>query len=406
MVNGCDSREVDCPLLRDYIRRKAASRMIALTFDDDLIWDNPRNPEYQLGAGPVVNFEDGIELGDDGFVASETLKIPDGVIEPRTYIPNVPLNARNSQQKIANLVSGTYDSNVHHGEDNDFHREDFPGSSSPDAAATADSFLARLARSSNTFTDQFQSGPPLPWLFGRMSLVQGGTKGLGLTVRATALASAGSNVLPNGTSGLDAGRVMSVGAPIVAVPELPGSSSMAISATAWNPQMWNSFLQADGTAVQSGGSVELTVNSSSGELTALQEIFNEHGVRTVQSVSVGFLFVATPSETNAAAGRQIGEFVTPGLGLVDQGGYAAIISVTIPGATPAAKCIIAFGGVDADLNARPIQVRRIPDLVAAGNATSTLSFLLNPALDSDQRSLLFTEHRAVSNPLRVPVLVR
>lgn len=364
---SCADGDLDenCPELRDYIRRKAASRMIALTFDDNLDLSSTNENAPQLGAGPIVRFESGIAIGEDGFEASQTLVIPAGdIADPRTYLPRVPLNPTNLQK--GNLVAGDYALGLH-AETDDFERGDF----TPSAGMTSDSFLVRLARSSrpddSSVAGSFEAGPALPWLFGRMSLIQADTKGMELAVRATSIASAGT------TS--DVGRVMSVGAPVASVsPPLTGGSSVALLATLWEPTIWDS--------IPAAGDGSITLTLSGGNLTTT----DIHGLPVV----AGFII--------DAASRQIGDLPPHVSHGTDVGPAAAPIVVDATGP------IVAFGAIEV-LASSPssIQLRRFLNRISSENVSANLGRPLSSSLDITD---LMTRHRSVTGPVRVPVVIR
>lgn len=357
---SCTDGDLDqnCPELRNYIRRKAASRMIALTFDDNLDLSSTNDHAPQLGAGPIVRFENGIAIGLDGFEASQTLVIPEGgSADPRTYLPRVPLNPTNLQK--GNLVGGDYHSGLPHAETDDFERGDF----TPSAGMSADSFLVRLARSSrpddSSVSGSFEAGSALPWLFGRMSLIQGGSKGMELAVRATSIASAG-------TTG-DVGRVMSVGAPVASVsPPLTGGSSVALLATVWEPAIWDS--------IPAAGDGSITLSLTGGNLTTT----DINGL----PVDAGFIIDATF--------RQIGDLPSHASNGTDVGPAATPIVVD------AAGPIIAFGAIEV-LASSPssIQLRRFLNRISSENVSATLGSPFSNSLDITD---LMTRHRSVTGP--------
>src|SRR5207248_581326 len=57
----------------DEQRREDAQHLVEQVFDDDL--DPTDGDQYNLGAGPVLDFSGGIELGDPSFRASETFAL-------------------------------------------------------------------------------------------------------------------------------------------------------------------------------------------------------------------------------------------------------------------------------------------------------------------------------------------
>src|SRR5262249_37675947 len=85
-------------------------------------------------------------------------------------------------------------------------------------------FLVRMRRSNERFSpasEESSAGPPLPYLFGRGTLLNPETKARGISVRATSIA--------------DARRAMSVGLPFAGVnPPVTGVTSFALERTFWD----------------------------------------------------------------------------------------------------------------------------------------------------------------------------
>jgi hypothetical protein len=220
----------------DCVRRAAANRIVRRTFDDDFDTESG-DPDYQFGAGPVVDVTEGVT----SVHALQTMTIP----EQHVYKPNLQMNQPN--QVYGDMVSGRfcYVTDPHPSEGHEYEVQDLvcdqPQSASgdyarndfnPDAASPTgpaalsecpapddtppnpwpgggtgtlsndNAFLVRLRRS-NEFRDLpgqqeesiGSSGPSLPLTFGKAAGIHGddptsdySVQRDGLTVRATAIA--------------------------------------------------------------------------------------------------------------------------------------------------------------------------------------------------------------------------
>lgn len=194
----------------DNVRRWAAQQNVVNTFDDNL---NPADGDpsnafpYQggpanFGAGPVVHFTEspGVPPSGQAIAASQT--ISPGT--PTVYKPSDlkwPFQINPNNDVMGDMVSGSYTFNplnyapsMSLVEDENYNRTDFQaGTTSP-----ANSFLVRMKRSNEPPNNApiSSSGPPIPYLFGRGSLLttqqRGGdtvwAKSQGITVRATSIA--------------------------------------------------------------------------------------------------------------------------------------------------------------------------------------------------------------------------
>ncbi len=150
----------------------------------------------QYGAGPVVNFSGGIGPAD--LVAAQTMTIPDTpVYQPQRAdgTPGLELNSVNAT--AGDLLAGTYNSGQPSAEADDYTRADFTPALA--GSSTASAFLVRMRRTNNLNGLDLEpgvstSGPTLPVLFGRGSMMArsgSGSQlsvGSGITVRATAIA--------------------------------------------------------------------------------------------------------------------------------------------------------------------------------------------------------------------------
>ena len=212
---------VNDPFASDCLRRAGANRIVRWVFDDDF---DPANgdPDFQFGAGPIVNLTEGVT----NLHALQTMSVPD----VHVYKPDLQLNQRN--QAHGDMVSGSFFYTVDPAppEDSSYTRTDFvanptspqppggltacppvdepppdpwplpsPGPSLTGAADTA--FLVRLRRSNDLqdFPGEIENvasnGPSLPLVFGRGTTIVGddpsgaySPRRDGITVRATAIA--------------------------------------------------------------------------------------------------------------------------------------------------------------------------------------------------------------------------
>lgn len=214
----------DAPGVADDLRRDNARSLLQMVFlDTDSPYAGPRN----FGAGPILTFsnENARDLGD-GFMAFETLQVPTAPptpqINPAGYNPSDPqwpfqingFGQGESRNNIAgDMVSGTYTAApanpailpFWHQEDPNYNRPspsvlqgeptpEFQPDTSPPSTTTpvGNAFLVRMRRSNEGQQPDrgLSSGPTIPYLFGRGSLLAPQLKGQGTTVRATSIADA------------------------------------------------------------------------------------------------------------------------------------------------------------------------------------------------------------------------
>ena len=207
------------PSTQDNVRRWAAQQIVVDTFDDDLNTANGDTSNY--GAGPVIDFQNspGIPAAGQEIAASQTMTIG----SPSVYKPSDAQSPQDQAKwhfwlNLTNTTSGdmvdgdyTYNPANYNPavtpavEDDQYNRVDFQ----PDSTASASSFLVRLKRSNEqTVSSSFSSGPTLPYLFGRGSLLQTQTtssgtvwaKSQGITARATGIANATPALFVGGPS--------------------------------------------------------------------------------------------------------------------------------------------------------------------------------------------------------------
>src|SRR5262249_6380441 len=97
-LQGLRMRNIDPdPGASDLQRRTAANQVARFVFDDDL---DPTNgdPDYNFGAGPIIDLTDGSTALHGG----QTARVPD----VRVYKPDLQLNQSNEVH--GDMVSGTF----------------------------------------------------------------------------------------------------------------------------------------------------------------------------------------------------------------------------------------------------------------------------------------------------------
>ncbi len=252
----------------DCARRFSASHLTSVTFDDDL---NPANgDQQQFGAGPVAEVND--MIADPSLQAGGIISTP----SPPVYKPVLQANSGNAAD--GDLVSGTYGWNQSYDdptavldESQDYSRRDFVPDTAP-GTITDTGFLARLRRSPENFdaaTGVASNGPPIPFLFGRGSMIPrvSGENGnlsvqSGITVRATSIAAAGTITLrPTGSTATTTvvGHVLTVG-PADTVDGIRGLAPFGVTVTYWQS------LNNPANGVQ--GADSPTVNPMTGLITS------------------------------------------------------------------------------------------------------------------------------------------
>jgi hypothetical protein len=191
--------------LLDETRRLRASRLARLTFDEDLLVGaaDVQPDERQFGAGPIFDLSGGITE----ILASQQLGGNHAV-----HRPSLEINLAN--EHFGDMVAGMYlgEPSARSLEDSQYLRNDFLPSQYPPESSIGNprgsAFLVRMRRTNDLFgLDNLpgvsSSGPALPFLFGRGTVMGGGTASSpgsapsaysprvdGLTVRATSIAAA------------------------------------------------------------------------------------------------------------------------------------------------------------------------------------------------------------------------
>lgn len=184
-LEGLRGFDPDDPEATDEDSRSDARALLFQVFDDDL---DPGNGDLlHYGAGPVLSLTGGIPLGDSSFHASALLTVP----QPRVYDPfdlAWPFQLNLENDSGGDMVRGVFKTAsqgdpILHKEKGDYTRDDF------EPAEDGPALLVRLRRSDEGSADGSRSsGPVLPYLFGRGTMMGLEAKARGITVRATAIA--------------------------------------------------------------------------------------------------------------------------------------------------------------------------------------------------------------------------
>ena len=176
------------------VPRQQASQMVANLFTDSV---DSSGGTVQYGAGPVVNFSGDVGPADLDAGQTITWPPPSPVYQPTTSSGTAGLELNPSNATEGDMVAGTYNLGQPSAEADDYTRADFSPALS--GSSTGSAFLVRMRRTNNVYgLDQepgiSSSGPTLPVLFGRGSLMARSGSGSqlsaasGITVRATAIA--------------------------------------------------------------------------------------------------------------------------------------------------------------------------------------------------------------------------
>lgn len=401
---------VNDPFASDCLRRAAANRMIRRTFDDNL---DPidGDPNYQFGAGPVIDLTEGVT----SVHALQTISVP----ETHVYKPDPQLNQRN--EVYGDMVSGRFcytsdpipsEGGTYELQDlvcdepqrgsGTYSRNDFnpnltaPGPPAalsecpaPDDApptpwplggtgslASVDdsAFLVRLRRS-NDFQDREgqmepsvgSSGPSLPLTFGKGTTIHGdnpdseySVRRDGLTVRATAIADARpalhlgvpqTNLTPSLTP------FVLLDTCVQTPPLPPGAAAPAVPAAV---TVQVTIAPATGLITRTNAAAGCPANTVIGRFIANAATATLRSVGQVPPVAG----VATACTSAAAATAFAGR-------------YSAVYSQMSVGPNR----VIGFARITYTRNACPVNpnapftatITRLPSAVAAANATAILS---------------------------------
>lgn len=403
-LEGLRNRDVTAgdPSGSDIQRRLVASGFVRGVFDDDI---DPTNgdPDYQFGAGPIIDLTDGAT----SLHAFQTMSVPD----THVYQPDLQLNQDNAVH--GDMVSGRFCYNADPAPSEGagfvddvcneaqlgtgpYARNDF----NPGAANTA--FLVRLRRSNEAQEpDIASSGPSLPLVFGKGTMIHGddpsGSYSIrrdGLTVRATAIAA----VRPALRVGLPQPQ---------SSPPLPGVTPFALLDTC--------IQNATGAPV----TINVTVNPATGLITrtgigppAACPAGTPVGRYVANPTALSTVGQVLPAANVAVPCPSVNSFA---------GSYGPVYSQIASGTNRAANRVIGFARINFTRAATcpaaglpfAATIARGVSLVAASNATANLvDGLALPATaqPADVTELLDKNlvgaGRVNYGPVFVPVLVR
>lgn len=338
----------------EYARRWLASRIVALTFDDNL---NPDDDDLiGFGAGPVVELGDPIPGAED--LNAGQLLPPQNT---RFYKPVLQLNTSN--QPHGDMVAGRYTAGVFE----------------PDISA--DAFLVQMRRT-NDFEGLYNEpgvsshGPAIPFLFGLGAFLPArdpntaySPRHHGMTVRATAIA--------------DARRVLSVGMPNFAV---MGLVEFALDAAYWNDH----WTDEDAELELIGGEIFRPINDEDKEL-----------------VGRFYKFTFDPRLDPLVIGREI-----PAAQSLDDGLYEGYVPIydEIPAGSGVIR-VVGFSWAKADVvtnGNQTVTITRYESKIAARNASAIVCYEWDETIDDLNAVLtaLLEANRNLRGSLLAPVLVR
>lgn len=387
---------------RDNVRRWMARNQASLVYANQLSPGNDNPFQPSIGAGPIYAFNGG--LGDSNAFEMVTKPTPP---MPSVYQPILQLNLVNrgmGNVQQGDMVAGTFGNNPNYPindaseENSSYDRRDFiaaPASS----ASIAPSFLVRLRRI-NDFQTQSgvdnqagvsSSGPQMPLLFGRGSLIAGGDPNTGysprhhgLTVRATAIA--------------DARPVVSVGkfSPSMS---LPGGAPFVFFFTQWGDAMVLPNDDTDANSATANQPVQITINGT--------------GTLTINGTQVGY-FTSTNPTPLISLGQPTTALTTDPTPAQLTNALTDPIYVPIiedPGSAIGGT-IIGFGFLTVDLStitSMGFQIRKRTGKIASLNATTVLMqplpSMLSAPSNSANLNLLLSRWRLLNDPLLAPALL-
>lgn len=376
--------------------RETASQLAGAVFVD------PQG-EITLGAGPTVMFQNGKPMGN--FYASRLItKNNLGKYLPQRANGEVGLETNTANVPQGDLVKGNHLASGDHTEDANYVRGDFEPNSSGDA------FLARMRRTGEEPQDgSVTSGPPLPFLFGRGTLMlrQGnGSLGAGdnvdgaaqvergTLVRATAIAQARPALSAGPTISPAEGINMALAGDLNS--SLPGTAPLRVDVSFW---------QGGGTTAAWDGSTFSSAGKTVGYFIARPGDIHAGGVPVV---SVGqYLTPSTVVPTLTTSDQYLPLHTTVVLGNenVDLIVGFARVSITFDGTVLTLTCDPAIASTNAVASlTQPIR-KNIENAAPIANLSQDE---LNAVVNQ-----LFTFNQTLRNPtnpqtigLRVPALIR
>jgi hypothetical protein len=352
----------------DLGRRSDAQTVVRQVFDDDL--DPGSGDADGLGAGPIFELTGGIALSPE-FAASQQLALPATPV----YDPLLALNLGNDP--LGDMVAGRFADDAPPDKQPSYARQDFAAGQGDDA------FLVRLRRTDEPSVEGVRSsGGPIPYLFGRGSLLNVDLRGRGIAVRATAIA--------------DARPAMSVGKrpespPEVEAQEIPGALALVLPADVWGNSDVRVERQADGSLTARGRPVLAT------------NIDPADGLGIGLSVGSSFpVFPQVPEDFFSDLVAAAAVYEQQPFGFV--GLYAEFGSDDLP-------CIVGFGAAELTLDGARLTLTPRANLVAWSSASAALSRAMEPRFRDpvsgpQLAEQLWSIRRSVEAPLLAPALVR
>jgi len=350
-VAACGAGSAADPDWRDCVRRWLASQNVVQHFDSD--FDPQSSDTVSLGAGPVMSVTGGI--GPAELAASALIEVTaDRAYRPQqaSGAPGLELNLENAP--AGDLVAGTWLDGVQPIEDSSYVRSDFQPQEGNDSA----SFLERMRRTSDVggldrLPGISTSGPTLPLLFGRGTLVQTGPQNSGSRLRL-------QGFVVRSVSIATARPALSVGPALPnATPPVPGALPIMVHESAWK-EFWTSGSLAT-SPVEFQGSISLgKLLTESSSLDSLPE-----------NLEFGYVPIVADRD-ESLRGRVIG-----------------------------------FGFVSRGPSGWQPEANRVAPLNASVVLTTSLSSSFGTdTLDSELLERFWQAHRSLPNPLLAPALTR
>ncbi|MBS0209852.1 MAG: pilus assembly protein [Planctomycetes bacterium] len=363
--------------------------------------------------GQTLTLTGGMQLPGTDFYASQTV-----VLDAAT---SVSLQMNPSNVASGDLVAGQFvtDSSIadtyqslspaaYHAEpqvesSDPYSRYDFTPASDATHSSTASSFLARLRRTGETFSDNLESssGPTVPYFFGRAGI--GGSadptafwnqRATGIKVRATAIA--------------DAVMALSVGAaisPTLPLPDEPtdldkygivGAAPFAIYANSWS-------LLSAGTSSLATVASDGTISTPTGQIG-----FVTNGGQT-STMSAGMTLSSGTCAPTSFVGSMFAGSTSVGM-LADSSGTSTwativpLIQKPVSGETSTTLYVVGFGLVTLSLPQNDtFSLTPKPSQVMQQNVSA--AFIRRPD-DGVNASELILHGKALTNRVLTPALVR
>ncbi len=380
---------------RDCGRRVLAQGLATNIFDDD--FNSATGDALQLGAGPELTFSGGV--GDPSLHASEFMSVPSMPV----YKPALQFNSADPQAGSGDMVAGNYGLNSSFTgsastvEDSAYNRQDFePSSGATGTADRGNGFLVRMRRSNETFgtgNGTASNGPPLPYVFGRGSLMSRDTIGQGITVRAATIAAAGTAPVSSGTISL--GRAKSAGPPHAEVqPAIPGLAPFALTSSFWSDPSWQNSASQQ-VSVAATGSISSPTLPTLGPVGVV-------GPSNQSLLTIGEQFTAGTDNTALTQAANptaylyvpIYQSLTSGQQTIVGFGY---VQWTYSPGTSQLSLTRAWDG------SQPVG-QRLVDVIGRGNVSPSLAAELPAGWTTDEATELFAAHESITQSLLAPVL--